>query len=150
VIFFASTWVAGLKPKTVTQIEDNLKNPKSPFYLGPDMEHIVDYKINSDVESERLSRINDSKNPYYPYLYVGLFMKQIEAQWRESGYDIGERPEVLATLYNLGFHYSVPKADPQVGGTIININNVDYTFGDIAYEFYYSGELADIFPIRVE
>lgn len=142
--------IAGLKPKTVAAIEDNLKNRNSPFYLGPDMEHIVDYKNTDNVEADRLTRITDTKNPYYPYLYVGLFMRQIEAQWKASGYDIEARPEVLATLYNLGFYYSVPKANPQVGGTIININNIDYTFGDVAYEFYYSGELADIFPIRVE
>ena len=142
--------IAGLKPKTVGQIEDNLKNPKSPFYLGKDMENVADYKNVSDLESARLSRITDVKNPYYPYLYVGLFMKQIETQWKNAGYDISNRPEFLATLYNLGFYYSVPKENPQVGGTTINIGEVSYTFGDLAYEFYYSGELADIFPIRVQ
>jgi hypothetical protein len=141
--------IAGLKPKTVGQIEAHLKDAKSPFYLGANMENIVDYTNVSDIESERLNRITDTKNPYYSYLYVGLFMKEIQAQWKRAGYDIDNRPEVLGTLYNLGFYYSVPKADPQVGGTIININGVDYTFGDIAYEFYYSGELSDTFPLGV-
>jgi len=141
--------IAGLKPKTVWQIETHLKDRSSPFYLGADMEQVADYRNASDLENERLSRITDVKNPYYSYLYVGLFMKQIQAQWNKAGYNIDERPEVLATLYNLGFYYSVPKPDPKVGGTIININNVDYTFGDIAYEFYYSGELSDTFPLGV-
>jgi hypothetical protein len=35
--------IAGLKPKTIGQIEDNLKNPNSPYYLGGSMEHVVDY-----------------------------------------------------------------------------------------------------------
>ena len=77
-------------------------------------------------------------------------MREIEAQWRVAGYDISNRPDVLATLYNLGFYYSQPKADPQAGGAIINIAGVDYAFGDIAYEFYYSGELSDIFPLAVQ
>lgn len=142
--------VAGLKPKTVGIIEDNLKNKNSLFYLGPLMEHIVDYQDGTDVTSERMNRITNAKDPYYSYLYVGLYMKEIMAQWQKAGYDINNRPEILGTLYNLGFYYSVPKDNPEVGGSVININNVDYTFGDIAYEFYYSGELSGIYPIGVQ
>jgi len=142
--------IAGLKPKTVGIIEDNLKNKNSPFYLGLDMEHVVDYVGDVDIETERMNRITNSKDPYYSYLYAGLYMKEIIAQWNKAGYDISNRPEILATLYNLGFYYSVPKENPSVGGTIININDTDYTFGDIAYEFFYSGELSDIYPIAVQ
>lgn len=142
--------IAGLKPKTVGIIEDNLKNKNSSFYLGQDMEHIVDYKDGVDFESERMNRITNAKDPYYSYLYVGLYMKEIIAQWQKAGYDINNRPEILGTLYNLGFYFSIPKENPEVGGSVININNVDYTFGDIAYEFYYSGELSGIYPIEVQ
>lgn len=142
--------IAGLKPKTVGIIENNLKDKNSVFYLGKEMENIVDYKKDVDIESERMNRITNSKDPYYSYLYVGLYMKQIIKQWENKGFDISERPEILATLYNLGFYYSVPKDNPEAGGSIININGVDYTFGDIAYEFYYSGELSDIYPIGVQ
>lgn len=140
--------IAGLKPKTISQIEDNLKNKKSPFYLGPDFEHIVDHKVGVDIDAERMDRITNTKDPYYSYLYVGLFMKQIIAQWQKAGFDVSRRPEILATLYNLGFYFSVPKENPMPGGSTITINDVDYTFGDIAYEFYYSGELSDIFPLE--
>lgn len=142
--------IAGLKPKTVGIIEDNLKNKISPFYLGLEMEHVVDHKDGVDVETDRMDRITNSKDPYYSYLYVGLYMKQIIAQWQKAGFDISSRPEVLGTLYNLGFYYSVPKENPEAGGSVININGEDYTFGDLAYEFYYSGELSDIFPIVVQ
>lgn len=142
--------IAGLKPKTVGIIEDNLKNSKSSFYLGSDMEHIVDYAEGVDIETERMNRITNAKYPYYSYLYAGLYMKQIIAQWQKAGFDISKRPEILSTLYNLGFYYSVPKENPSVGGTIIRVNNTDYTFGDLGYEFYYSGELSDIYPIEVQ
>jgi hypothetical protein len=142
--------IAGLKPKTLGQIEDNLKNKNSAFYLGQDMEKIITYKDGADIEIERMNRTTNVKDPYYSYLYVGLYMKQLIAQWQKAGYDISERPEVLGTLYNLGFYYSVPKENPQSGGSTININGVNYIFGDIAYEFYYSGELSDIYPIEVQ
>lgn len=140
--------IAGLKPKTVGIIEDNLKNKNSQFYLGPEMEHVVDYNSGVDIESERMNRITNSKDPYYSYLYVGLYMREIIAQWQKSGYDISHRPDILGTLYNLGFYYSQPKENPEAGGATINVNGTDYTFGDLSYEFYYSGELADIYPIE--
>jgi hypothetical protein len=142
--------IAGLKPKTVGIIEDNLKNKNSVYYLGLNMEHLVDYVGVTDIEAERMNRITNAKDPYYSYLYVGLYMRQIISQWQKAGFDISDRPEILATLYNLGFYYSVPKENPEAGGSVININNIDYTFGDIAYEFYYSGELSDIYPIEVQ
>ena len=73
-------------------------------------------------------------------------MRQVTAQWQKAGYDINNRPEVLATLYNLGFPRSIPKLYPEAGGAVINIGGADYTFGDIAYQFYNSNELIDVFP----
>lgn len=141
--------VAGVKIETAQEIENNLKNSNSPFYLGPEYEHIFDYRT-ADVESERLTRLTDPKNHYYSYLYTGMFLKEIMHQWDTAGYPIGDRPEVLATLFNLGFVKSSPKEMPEVGGSTITINDRDYTFGGLAYEFYYSGELSDVFPLEVQ
>ncbi len=138
--------IAGLKPETVAKIDENLKNPKSNFYLGKDMEHLADYGDGVDPTAERFSRITNAKDPYYSYLYVGLFMRQAEMQWANAGYPIDGRPDVLATLYNLGFNRSIPKPNPASGGAPIMINGVEYSFGDIAYQFYYSDELLDIYP----
>ncbi len=140
--------IAGLKPKTLMQIEEHMKNPKSVYYLGPDMENLFTYQDGDDIEAVRFNRITDVSNPYFSYLYVGLFMKQIQVQWANAGYDITHSPEVLGTLYNLGFYYSVPKANPQSGGSIVMVNGTEYSFGDLSYEFYYSGELLDVFPLR--
>ena len=60
--------IAGIKPKTVNQIEEHLKNENSPFYLGKDMEHILDYPIGADIETEQMNRITNTKDPYYSYL----------------------------------------------------------------------------------
>lgn len=138
--------IAGLKPETAKRIEENLQNPNSPFYLGSAMENIVSYPADTiDFDSIRFNRITDTKNTYYSYLYTGLFMRQVIAQW-SSTVDISNNAGVLATLYNLGFNRSIPKSNPQPGGAPITVNGVDYTFGDLADEFYYSGELLDEFP----
>jgi hypothetical protein len=75
-----------------------------------------------------------------------LCIRQIENQWLRAGYDLTDRPEILSTLYNVGFIASVPKKDPQVGGSTIDIQGKKYTFGRLAYEYYFSGELATEFP----
>ncbi len=138
--------IAGLKPETVKRIDEQLKNPSSVFYLGKEMENVVTYPEGADVDAVRFERITDTKNTYYSYLYAGLFMRMVTAQWAHSGYDISNRPEVLATLYNLGFNRSIPKPNPGAGGAPITINGVEYNFGTLAYEFYYSGELLNEFP----
>ena len=138
--------IAGLKPQTISLIDAHLKDTKSVYYLGPELEHVADYAPDANIDSEIMNRITDTKDPYYSYLYVGLFMRQVIAQWKSAGYDISNRPEVIATLYNLGFNRSIPKADAKAGGAVINVGGKDYTFGDLAYEFYYSDELVDIFP----
>ncbi len=138
--------IAGLKPDTVERIDKNLLDATSPFYLGKNMESLITYPENSDHTKIRFDRITDTKDSYYSYLYVGLYMRQISKQWERAGYDISDNAGVLATLYNLGFHYSKPNANPQIGGAPIIVGGVTYNFGQLADEFYYSDELTDVFP----
>ena len=138
--------IAGLKPATVAQIENNLKDPTSVYYLGPNMANLITYPVGSDIATVQFQRITDTKNTYYSYLYAGLFMREIIAQWSASGYDISQRPDVLSTLYNLGFNHSIPKADPSAGGAPITIDGQTYSFGELGNDFYYSDQLRDVFP----
>ena len=137
--------IMGLKQETAIQIENNLKDTSSPFYLGKNYENLLDFKTN-DHNSERFDRIINENNHYYSYLYTGLYLAQIKKQWKDRGYDISNRPEILSTLYNIGFEHSEPKSDPQVGGASIEIHEETYSFGGLAAEFYYSNELLDLFP----
>lgn len=139
--------VAGMKPETAERIEQNLRNSSSVWYLGADMEHILDYDPSvTDIATARMNRISNRSDHYYPYLYAGLYLRQFMAQWRAAGYNISDRPEVLATLYNLGHNRSIPKPNPSAGGAPITVNGVTYSFGGLAYDFYWSGELQEIFP----
>jgi len=137
--------VMGMKEETAKQIEANLKNPASLFYLGPEYEHLLDFST-TDEAGERFNRLTNLKSHYYSYLYTAIYLRQLMAQWERSGYNINDRPEILATLFNLGFAKSVPKANPSVGGALIEIGNQKYSFGGLAFQFYYSNELIANFP----
>ena len=140
--------VLGLKQETLIKIENNLKDQNSAFYLGKDSEKILDFNASSTIsnDEQRFNRITDEHNPYYSYLYASIFIKQIEKQWKDAGFNISDRPEILATLYNIGFLHSKPNSDPKVGGAEIEIGTETYSFGRLAYEFYYSDELLEEFP----
>ncbi len=140
-----SLGVTGIKEATARTIEKYLKDSSSVYYLGKKYEKLLDFKT-ADPESERINRLTNYHNHYYSYLYAAIFMKQVRNQWKKAGFDISNRQEILATLFNVGFIASQPKANPSVGGSHININDKIYTFGRLAYEFYYSGELAEVFP----
>lgn len=139
--------VTGIKEHTAQKIERLLKDKNSEFYLGEQYEHLLDFKT-EDIEEERISRLTSFRNHYYSYLYAAIFLKQVKLQWEKAGYSIENRPEILTTLFNVGFPQSNPNSTPRTGGSTIKINEVPYTFGMIGYQFYYSGELFDLFPIR--
>lgn len=149
-----SLGVSGVKQDTAEQIEKNLKDKNSPYYIGPAYEDLLNLPAGENEKGEggqnstsstRFLRLTDSKDHYYSYLYTALFVRQIIEQWKKEGYDLTYRPEILATLFNLGFEKSVPKADPKVAGAEVTVGGETYTFGRLAYEFYYSGELIEIF-----
>jgi len=139
--------VMGIKPDTAKAIEVHLNDPTSPYYPGPEYAHLLD-STSSPLEDVRFSRIANEDDHYYSYLYAALYLRQIVAQWPHEGYDLSRRPEILATLYNIGFSSSEPNKTPQIGGAEVEINGMTYSFGGLAYEFYYSDALIDYFPIE--
>lgn len=137
--------VMGMKEDTAIAVEQNLVAPFSSFYPGAQYEHLLDFKT-ADPKTERFTRMTDQHDHYWSYVYAGLYMKQIMTQWSAAGFPIDTRPEIISTLYNIGFKYSVPNAAPQVGGASLTIAGNQYSFGGIAADFYNSDLLVDIFP----
>src|SRR3989339_1709632 len=126
--------VMGVKEETAIQIENNLKDASSEFYLGKSFENLLDFKT-TDVTEERFTRMTNQRDHYYSYLYAGLYIKQMMNQWKVAGFDIAKKPEVVSTLYNIGFSHSVPKNDPKSGGAKIEIGDYVYSFGSLGAEF---------------
>lgn len=138
--------VMGMKEDTAIQVEAHLKDRTSLFYLGAEYENLLDLSTTTDVKTARFVRMTDQHDHYWSYLYAGLYLKQIEAQWGKAGFPIHSEVAVMSTLYNIGFANSVPKVNPQVGGAALEIGAKTYSFGGLAEEFYYSSLLTDIFP----
>lgn len=141
-----SLGVSGIKQETAAEIEQYANNPDSVFYPGPDIAKLIAYNDETNRDTELFNRLTDEKNHYYSYLYTAIYLKQIEAQWQRAGYDISDRPDVLVTLFNLGFAASSPKENPQVAGARITIGGQGYSFGYLGTLYYQSDELLDIFP----
>lgn len=148
--------VTSILEHTALKIESNLKNPKSTYYPGDYFSKCLNYKdsfpesIVDSIASHKnktIQRLIKGGNHFYCYLYTGFLLRQYYAQWTKAGFDISRRPEVLATLFNIGFHKSVPKANPEAGGSSFNVARKEYTFGGLCFEFYYSGEMMREFPI---
>jgi len=137
--------VMGIKRETAIIIEKNLKDTSSPYYLGQQYEHLLDFHT-TDIENERFIKMTDQHDHYGSYLYAGLYLRQFMQQWKSAGFDISKQVDILATLYNIGFSGSKPHADPKAGGAMITIGERTYSFGSLAQEFYDSNELLDEFP----
>ena len=142
-----SLGITGIKSFTASKIEHFIRDTSSEFYISPKYEHVLDYSDGSYGDTTaRYNRLTNEHNHYYSYLYTGLILHSFQKQWQRAGYDISHNPPVLVTLFNLGYSHSIPKANPEIGGAKIIINNEIYTFGGLAFDFYFSGELAEQFP----
>lgn len=140
-----SLGVSGIKEDTANMIEANATNTASLLYPGDGIASLITYTPNVDHDKELYDRLTNDKDHYYSYLYTALFIKEIEMQWSRAGFDVSQKPEVVTTLFNLGFGASVPKADPQVGGAPITTGGEVYSYGELGADFYHSSELSSIF-----
>lgn len=137
--------VNGIKEHTARLVESHLKDSTSEFYMGKHYENLLDFK-STNHEMERYNRLVDYRNHLYSYIYTGCILHQTMLQWRRAGFDISDRPDILCTLFNVGFSQSHPHGAPRCGGSHIKVDGRVYTFGAIGFDFYYSGDMADAFP----
>lgn len=141
-----SLGVSGIKQETARQIESFVNEPNSVFYPGEGMTELITYPADGDRDALLFDRLTDEKDHYYSYLYTALFIKEVVAQWERAGFGSKARPEILVTLFNLGFAKSLPNANPVAGGATLHIGNIDYTYGTLGGLFYYSQELRAELP----
>lgn len=148
--------VSGILEHTALRIESTLFNEKDPFYPGDYFQQTINVRdsfpevINDSISAHKhktIQRLIKGGDHYYSYLYTAFLMRQFQAHWERNGFDLSNRPEILGTLFNLGYQKSKPKKNPEVGGSTFKIGEKDYTFGGLCFEFYYSGEMQDAFPI---
>jgi hypothetical protein len=79
-------------------------------------DHITEYTLTND---------DDFNAKYAVYL-----VKNILTRRKNAGYDISDNPGVICTLYNMGNHpKKQPHADPEIGGSVIKIQDQRYVYG---------------------
>lgn len=112
---------------------NHLQDLNSEFYLGEGLKEYVSY---DDVEKSK-------DNVDIQIKFTVVMIKQLISQWEKAGFDISKRPEILGTLYNIGFKNSYPKQNPRSGGSI---NHVEFgeksftgNFGECVKWWYDSG-----------
>lgn len=141
-----SLGVSGIKEDTAKHIEEHANNPASPFYPGDGYAALIAYEPGADHDAVLYARLTDSKNHYYSYLYTALYLKEITEQWKRAGFDVAKNPDVLVTLFNVGFDASHPNANPKTAGAPITVGGTTYSFGMLGADFYRSDELASVLP----
>ena len=138
-----SLGVSGIKEETARAIERHANDPQSQFYPGDGMAALIAYTPNSPPLYERLT---DPKDHYYSYLYTALYIKEVMAQWERAGFSLANNPEVVATLFNIGFDSSHPNPTPIAAGASIATGGQSYPFGILGGLFYRSDELLALLP----
>jgi hypothetical protein len=141
-----SLGVSGIKQETAKRIEEHANNPDSSLYPGDTIAPLLSYPDEADHNETLYDRLTDEDDHYYSYLYTAAFVKEIITQWERAGFPINNRPDVIITLFNLGFDRSKPHDNPTAGGATLSIGGTNYTYGTLGNLFYRSEELTDIFP----
>ena len=80
---------------------------KQQRYNHQQLLDIIDYPIRANSMAELLL------NPRSNLAMAVLMLSSLRDQWERHLYPIDDRPEILATLYNIGYERSNPHANPQ-------------------------------------
>lgn len=148
--------VTSILEHTALRIERQLVDKNSKFYPGDyffKCLNTTDAAPGLVVDSikahqhKTIQRLIKGGDHFYSYLYTAFLIRQYQAHWQREGFDLSYRPEIVGTLFNLGFEKSKPSKNPNVGGSSFKVGDKEYTFGGLCFEFYYSGELNKDFPI---
>ena len=151
--------VTSILEHTALRIERQLVDKNSKFYPGDYFYkclNTTDAAPGLVVDSikahqhKTIQRLIKGGDHFYSYLYTAFLIRQYQAHWQREGFDLSYRPEIVGTLFNLGFDKSKPKKNPEVGGSSFKVGDKEYTFGGLCFEFYYSGEMMLDFPITTQ
>jgi len=88
-----------VKIKTAYWIEKQLNDPFSKFYPGKKYRNILEVSESPEESIYKLK--NDTLNIYHASAYLRI----IQSYWKEAGFPIDNRPDILGTLYSTGLFY---------------------------------------------
>jgi len=129
-----SIGIAQVRVSTALWVVKTLKDKNSPYYLGGKFENIIPGEMTRDEMINYL--IFPDSNLFIAAAYSAMILKR----WKDAGFDIANRVEIFATLYNLGpYRRDETEREP-------HRNPVANEYGYVAKDFYYSAYLRETFP----
>jgi hypothetical protein len=130
-----SIGLAQIRINTAKWIIDTVKDSNSYYFLESQYHKwLPKYERREDIV--KLLE-NDSTN----CLLAAFHLRQIITRWEHAGFDLWDRPDIVATLYSYGLFRRddnseiVPHAKPRSN-----------FFGKVAADFFYSGKMRSNFP----
>ena len=129
-----SIGTAQIRVSTAIWIEENIHNPDSQYYIGKEFEKFI------PKSSFRIEVIENLSKPDQNLLYAAAYTSMIIHRWEKSGFSIIDKPEIVATLYNIG---PIKKDGSE---RLLHSNPSANEYGYVALDFYRSDLLRDIFP----
>ncbi len=133
--YSSSIGLGQVKIHTAEWIEKKIHDEKSKYFLGVKHKTYISRSKNRDEIIERLEEIK--WNVKYITAYIAMFCHR----WKNEGYDISKKPEIVGTLYSLG-PYKVLDGSERKPHKNPQSNN----FGEETAKFFYSTIIRDIFP----
>jgi hypothetical protein len=89
------------------------------------------------VQNDRITEYNLAHDDDFNAKYAVYLVKNIITRRKNAGINITDNPGVVCTLYNMGNHPNKePHPDPQIGGSIIKINDKKYVYGGLSMAVY--------------
>lgn len=124
----SSMGLGQIKIRTAKWIELQCEDSTSAYYSGASFGR--GFRPSSTRE-ELIGRLLD---PNWNTWYVAAYLRMICKRWDEAGFPIGDKPDIVASLYSLGTHR------PNGAERIPHGSPVQNQFGRVAEQFYLISE----------
>lgn len=122
-----------IKIKTAYYIEFQFNHRDQPYFPGKKWENLLDLSKSKQTLLKKI--VGDSLN----IVYAAAYLRMMQTRWKNAGYPIDDRPEILGTLYSTGlFHddgserlpHSAPESNEFGEKVRMAITQVDKLFED--------------------
>lgn len=120
-----SIGLAQVRVSTAQWVSQTLRDRQNPYWLGEEYDDLLTPVMDRDSVIVLLS------DPKWNARFAAAYSAMILKRWRDRGFDISEKVEIFATLYNLGpYRKDGTEREPHE-------NAEANEYGYVARDFYY-------------
>ncbi|PWL44980.1 MAG: hypothetical protein DBY45_04840 [Clostridiales bacterium] len=124
-ILDTSIGIGQVKVSTAKQLEE--AGYMSKTYVDNGVNFVIPTPLTTSVKelnqrAETAARAKRLDNDYENIMYVAAYLSQFVDQWKEEFPEISVRPDILGTLFNLGYRTPNPNPSPNSFGSTVGEN----------------------------